>query len=158
MFAACAPTLRAIHWHNAWLDMRYTLSVLTAACLLALGQPTWSETADRELLQRARNAALALPDQDRACASQWLLQLQASCAATAPAAQRALPLNPLLQAVRHTLTQHYATTVSAHVLALPVVQAQWHRSPQALDMQAVRMQLDSTMVQRWIAPWQQEAA
>lgn len=138
--------------------MRYTLSVLTAACVLALSQPAWSETIDRELLQRARNAALALPDKDRASASQWLQQLQTTVPATATAAKRPLPFHPVFLAVGHTLAQHYATASSAHVLAHPVVPAGWHQASVAASVQHRHMQLDATMVQRWIAPWQQETA
>lgn len=138
--------------------MRYTLSVLTAACVLALSQPAWSETIDRELLQRARNAALALPDKDRASASQWLQQLQTTVPATATAAKRPLPFHPVFQAVGHTLAQHYATASSAHVLAHPVVPAGWRQASVAASVQHRHMQLDTTMVQRWIAPWQQETA
>src|SRR5690606_24381898 len=112
---ACIANLWASDCYNAWLDMRYTLSVLTAACVLALSQPAWSETIDRELLQRARNAALALPDKDRASASQWLQQLQTAAPATAAAAKRPLPFHPVFQAIGRTLAQHYATTSCAHV-------------------------------------------
>lgn len=138
--------------------MRYTLSVLTAACVLALSQPAWSETIDRELLQRARNAALALPDKDRASASQWLQQLQTTAPATAAAAKRPLPFHAVYQAIGHTLAQHYATTSSAHVLAHPVVPAGWRQALVAAGAQHRHLQLDATMVQRWIAPWQQETA
>ena len=138
--------------------MRYTLSVLTAACVLALSQPAWSETIDRELLQRARNAALALPDKDRASASQWLQQLQTAAPATAAVAKRPLPFHPVFQAIGHTLAQHYATASSAHVLAHPVVPAGWRQAAVAAGAQYLHMQLDTIMVQRWIAPWQQETA
>ena len=83
--------------------MRYTLSVLTAACLLALGQPAWAETTDRDFLLRARNAALALPDTDRANATQLLQQLQAS-ASVAPVSQRHLPFHHVFTAVNGTLS------------------------------------------------------
>lgn len=138
--------------------MRYTLSVLTAACVLALSQPAWSETIDRELLQRARNAALALPDKDRASASQWLQQLQTAAPATAAAAKRPLPFHPVFQAIGRTLAQHYATTSCAHVLAHPVVPVGWRQAAVAAGAQYLHLQLDATMVQRWIAPWQQETA
>lgn len=138
--------------------MRYTLSVLTAACVLALSQPAWSETIDRELLQRARNAALALPDRDRASASQWLQQLQTAAPATAAVAKRPLPFHPVFQAIGHTLAQCYATTSSAHVLAHPVVPASWRQALVAAGTQHRHLQLDANMVQRWITPWQQETA
>ncbi len=132
--------------------MRYTLSVLTAACLLALGQPAWAETTDRDFLLRARNAALALPDTDRANATQLLQQLQAR-ASVAPVSQRHLPFHRVFTAVNGALQQHYTTSVSAHVLPQPLVAAHWIKPPvEHLDTRP-SMNLDTAMVQRWLAPW-----
>lgn len=127
--------------------MRYTLSVLTAACLLALGQPVWSETLDRELLQRARGAALALPATDRASAALLLQALQASAPTTA--VQRHLPLHRTVAAAQHMLVQHYRSTLQAHRLPQPLVARHWLK-PVAIDIDVrPALALETTMVARW---------
>lgn len=138
--------------------MRYTLSVLTAACLLALGQPAWAETADRDFVLRARNAVLALPDTDRANAKQLLQQLQAS-AATAPVAQqRHLPFHRVFSAVNGALQQHYSTAVNAHLLPQPLLAQGWIRPPVEQLGGRLPMKLDTAMVERFLAPWLDVAA
>ena len=129
--------------------MRYTLSVLTAVCLLALGQPAWANSVDGELLQRVRIAASALPDTDRASAALLLRELQAQPKAAAP--QRHLPLHRTMQAAQQVLAQHYSSTLQAHLLPQPVVPAHWLK-PLAIDPPARSgMLLDTSMVQRWAA-------
>ncbi len=137
--------------------MRYTLSVLTAACLLALGQPAWAETSDRDFLLRARNAALALPDTDRANATQLLQQLQARAAAAA-IPQRHLPFHRVFAAVNGALLQHYTTSVSAHLLPQPMLAPHWINPSVERSDTRTPMHLDTAMVQRWLAPWLDVAA
>lgn len=127
--------------------MRYTLSVLTAVCLLALGQPAWSNHADGEWLQRVRLAASSLPATDRASAALLWHALQAQALSAVP--QRPLPLGRTLLAAQQVLAQHYGSTLQAHLLPQPVVATHWYQAV-AIDLQACpRMLLDSAMVQRW---------
>ena len=137
--------------------MRYTLSVLTAACLLALGQPVWAETTDRDFLLRARNAALALPDTDRASARQLLQQLQARIS-SAPVSQRQLPFHRVFIAVNGALQKHYTTSVRAHLLPQPLLAAHWINPPVEQLAARAAMNLDTAMVQRWLTPWLDVAA
>ena len=133
--------------------MRHTLSVLTAVCLLALGQPAWSEVSDREVARRAHSAAMALPDAARACASKLLQQLQA-LHTTAATNQRSLRLQPMFHAATHALRQHYATTAQAHTLAHALLPA--HSYANHTITTATPMHLDPAMVHRWLAPWLME--
>ena len=131
--------------------MRYTLSVLTAVCLLALGQPAWSEVTDREVARRAYSAVMALPDDARTRANQLLLQLELQAQHTAAPSQRSLRLQPMFQAASQALVQHYSTTTQSHVLAHSLLPAQHYR-PQYTPPSRV-MDLDTAMVHRWLAPW-----
>lgn len=127
--------------------MRYTLSVLTAVCLLALGQPAWSDSVDRELLKRARIAASALPDNDRASAALVLRELQAQylCAKL----QRHLPLQRNAAAVQRVLKTDYRSALQSHVLAQPLVGTLWLK-PVTIDLHVrPNVLLDAAMVQRW---------
>ena len=127
--------------------MRYTLSVLTAACLLALGQPVWSESLDREWLQRVRTAALALPATDRANAALLLYELQASVPTATR--QRHLPLNRCLVAAQQMLQQEYGSVLQAHQLPQLLVAAHWLK-PSPVDVNHhPAMDLDTAMVARW---------
>lgn len=127
--------------------MRYTLSVLTAVCLLALGQPAWSESVDRELLQRVRIAAAALPDTDRADAAALLRELQTHHASTQP--QRHLPFSRKVAAFSQVLERDYASTLQSHALAQPLVAQHWLR-PAVVDVYTrPEPKLDTTMVARW---------
>ena len=125
--------------------MRYTLSVLTAACLLALGQPAWSSMADTDLQQRARMAVLSLPDVDRCCAAQLLLQWQAVHAQPS----RSLALGRIPAAMQTALQQYYGSQLHHHVCESAVVALHWSK-PAAQDLYArPALVLDSTMLQRW---------
>ena len=127
--------------------MRYTLSVLTAVCLLALGQPAWSNSVDRELLQRARMAASALPDTVRASAALLLRELQTQHLTPKP--QRPLPLARHVAAIAQLLQDHYRSTLNSRALAQPLVATHWLK-PEPADMYArPGMLLDPTMVVRW---------
>lgn len=127
--------------------MRYTLSVLTAVCLLALGQPAWSNSVDGELLQRVRIAASALPATDRASAALLLHELQAQVSTATT--QRHLPLNRTMFAAQQVLAQRYHSTLQAHRLPQAVVATHWLK-PSVIDIHArPHMLLDTPMVQRW---------
>lgn len=131
--------------------MRHTLSVLSAACLLALGQPVWSEsTSDRELALRARTAALALalPAADRACASLLLQQWQVEAEPFTPH-QRHLPFHTLFQAVSQVLEHHYRTSAIAHCCPHPLLSSR----QEMLIVSESTLSLDSAMIQRWLTPW-----
>lgn len=137
--------------------MRHTLSVLTAVCLLALGQPAWSETSERDIALRARTAALSLPAEARASASQVLRQLQAQ--QEAPAPRRPLPLHPMVQAVHQTLAQDYDATANTHLLPKSTLPLRWHGELVPVPEHAFpRMHLDTAMVERWLAPWLADCA
>lgn len=139
--------------------MRYTLSVLTAAGLLALGQPAWSEPLDRELLQRVRLAALAWPGTEALHAQ----ALQASAPAAAlttpmaaanstaatPRATRSLPLNRMQAATQQLLQQHYASSLQALALPPTRVARHWLQPDTLAQAQPARLALDATMVARW---------
>lgn len=132
--------------------MRHTLSVLSAACLLALGQPVWSETtSDRELALRARTAALALPASDRACASLLLQQWQGEAveAMPSPIHQRSLPFHTLFQAISQVLEEHYRTSAIAHCCPHPLLSSR----QEMLIVSESTLSLDSAMIQRWLTPW-----
>ena len=125
--------------------MRYTLSVLTAACLLALGQPAWSDSFDCELQQRARMAVLSLPAS--ACNEAALL-LQALHAAPAPA-QRHLPLAPISQAMDTALRQHYGSAIQSQQLGTATVELHWSKPP-AQDLYArPAMTWDEDVLTQW---------
>lgn len=140
--------------------MRYTLSVLTAACLLALGQPAWAAQADDDVMQRARCAARALPDHARAHAAQLLQQLQQHTDVEAPPAsrQRHLPLHPLFGAVQTLLAQQHGSAAAAHQLPMPMLTTHRNQPIEQGTAAPARLALDAAMVQRWIAPWQQDTS
>lgn len=101
--------------------MRYTLSVLTAACLLALGQPAWSSSRDQDLQQRARFAALSLPATDRSCATQLLRALQAQKGNLG----RPMRFNQITAAVQQVLLTHYAAALRQQPLPCAMVELHW---------------------------------
>lgn len=125
--------------------MRYTLSVLTAVCLLAMGQPAWSQSLDHELRQRARQAALALPDHARTHAARLLLELQA----TSQTSRRAIGLSSIASAAQSALEQLYGTRMGHQQLMPAGVDLHWSKpAPQDLyDRPA--LELDPQMVQQW---------
>lgn len=139
--------------------MRYTLSVLTAAGLLALGQPAWSEPLDRELLQRVRLATLAWPGTEALHAQ----ALQASApaaplsapmaaansAAATPATGRALSLNRMQAATQQLLQQHYASSLQALALPPTRVARHWLQPDTLAYAHPVSLALDAAMVARW---------
>lgn len=126
--------------------MRHTLSVLTAACLLALGQAAWCSSGDGELRQRARKAVLALPDIDR---THGALLLQEVLQAQTLAPRRHLPLARVMAATDEALQQHYASAAMAHLPPAAMLQAHWYKpAPQDLYARPA-MDLDAPMVQRW---------
>lgn len=132
--------------------MRYTLSVLTAAGLLALGQPAWSEDRDREGLQRWRMTALSLPCSGAASAA--LLHAAAPVAPTdTPATTtRTLPVTRMLAAVQHMLQQHYGSALQAQALPPALALAPRRLQDAALNSSArPRLLLDTDMVTRWAA-------
>ena len=139
----------ALNFTLKTLDMRYTLSVLTAVCLLALGQPAWSEASDREVVRRAHRAVMALPDDTRASANQLLQQLQAQ--QTPAPSQRSLRWHPMFQAAAQALVRHYSSTIQSHTLAHALLSVQ-HYVPK-MTPPSGNMQLDLEMVHRWLAPW-----
>lgn len=127
--------------------MRYTLSVLTAACLLALGQPAWSLSTDQALQQRARMAAMALPATDRQCATKLLQILQAAAVQD----QRRLRLSMVTAAVEQSLHTHHAAALQQHQLPPAAVELHWSKAP-AQDLYAhahPTMDLDNAMLARW---------
>ena len=128
--------------------MRQTLSALTAACLLALSQAAWSSSGDGELRQRARTAALALPDIDRTYGA-LLLQEALQAQPSVPTARRSLPLARVAAAANQALQQHYASCAGHHLPPAGLVQFHWLKpAPQDLHARP-RMDLDEPMVQRW---------
>lgn len=134
--------------------MRYTLSVLTAAGLLALGQPAWSEPLDRELLQRVRLAALAWPGTEALQASAPAAALTtpmaaANSTAATPRATRSLPLNRMQAATQQLLQQHYASSLQALALPPTRVARHWLQPDTLAQAQPARLALDATMVARW---------
>lgn len=127
--------------------MRYTLSVLTAACLMALGQPAWSECVDRELLKRVRMATMALPDSDRAIAAVLLHSLQASV--TAPPTRRDLPFSPIALAIQQVLQQRYSGALQAHRLPTALVVKAHELRAGAKEFNGSMTYLDPAMVAHW---------
>lgn len=130
--------------------MRYTLSVITAVCLLALGQPAWSNSVDHELLQRASIAAAALPDNDRANAAALLRELQTHATDTQPQ-RRHLPFSRQMAAFKRVLECSYGSTLQSHTLPYPLVAPHWLR-PAVVDADTrPEPELDTAMVARWAA-------
>lgn len=127
--------------------MRYTLSVVSAVCLMALGQPSWSSSLDRDLIERARIAAMALPAIDRHSAKAWLNALPAPHKPSTT--RRHLPLSAAMTAVQQLVHQYERQTLQAYVLPAPTVSRQWLR-PVTVELQArPNLQLDAAKVRRW---------
>lgn len=109
-------------------------------------------------MQRARCAALALPDHARAHAAQLLQQLQQHTDVEAPPAsrQRHLPLHPLFGAVQTLLAQQHGSAATGHQLPMPMLTTHRNQPIEQGTAAPARLALDAAMVQRWIAPWQQD--
>lgn len=126
--------------------IRYTLSVLTAACVLALCQPAVACPATDRVAAQARAVAMALPAADRADALHWLRQWQIQ---TTPAAARQAPINRYLQAAHAVWPSPWLTSAPVQP-CLPL----HHMRPAAIDLFApMALHIPSELVARWLAPW-----
>ena len=126
--------------------MRHTLSVATAVCLLALGQYAWSEAADQEVALRAQCAAMALPDDARACADRLLHELEAD--PTPERKQQSLRWSTLFQATSEALHHHYSTRPQSHLRPHPLLPTGYGHPKEATSLHG--MVLETTVVQRWL--------
>ena len=135
--------------------MRYTLSVLSAACILALSQPSWAGSLDRALSLRAQTAVMALSEAERADAT-LLLQTVGVQPAQSPLLRRALPLHPIMVAADQALELHYDSAVISHLPAASTLPSGYAKAPTTDTYQQFYMQLDTDMVRRW-APSQIDA-
>lgn len=136
--------------------MRHTLSALTAACLLTLGQSAWASAAERTWLhQQARHIVQSLPDAERIKAAALLQQWRNNTAPLPASSQRHLPFHSVMGAVSSHLQQHYRQHVLSHQRPSTLVAPGWVKA-EVQDPTASRqpLVLEPAMVQRWASQWQ----
>lgn len=140
--------------------MRQTLSALTAACLLALGQSAWASAAERTWLhQHARAMVCALSAAEQVKTAALLQQWHSNAPQPAAPIQRHLPFHPVMRAVATHLQEHYRQPVQSHQQPHTWVALHWVKADvKDLAVPPAPLNLEPAMVQRWASQWQQEPA